>query len=167
MDQIRKKLKSLHNIVPNADFALSSKNNLIETIKMEKGGFIAANNGNLNKIPAFTAPGFWAGFAVMAATIFVVLLLGNIQSPNIAKSIADITSIGESASSFENDINITLQEIKLYGESAKKTSVALYEASSNGPTHINSSLIKKELDTINIDFPNPQEANDLLDQAIL
>ncbi|MCK9187064.1 MAG: hypothetical protein PHS16_02100 [Candidatus Colwellbacteria bacterium] len=167
MNQIIKKLKPLQNIVPDAGFALSSKNTLMNAIKMEKSGFIVAGNNGLTYRPAFTAPGFWAGFAVMAATIFVIILLGNIQNPNIARSISDIASIEENASSFENDINITLQEIKSYGDSAEKTSLALYEASSNGPAHLNSSLIRKELDTIDVDLPDPKKANDLLDQAIL
>jgi hypothetical protein len=42
-------------------------------------------------------------------------------------------------------------------ENRGETSVALYEASSNGPTSINSSLIKKEFDTLNIDLPDPRK----------
>jgi hypothetical protein len=102
----------------------------------------------------------------MAASVIVVVFLSNIRTPNVARSISDIASIDADVAIFEEDIDITLKEIRSYGDSAKKTSVALYEASSNGPSHINSALIKKEFDTLDMELPDPEEANRLLEQAI-
>jgi hypothetical protein len=153
MERLAEKLKALQNIVPDDSFAFSTKFSVLASAR-------PATNVK------FAVPGLWASSAVMAAVILVVVLITNIKSPSVTRSVSEITALESAAVSFENDIDITLKEIRSYGESAAKTSVALYEASSNGPSHINSSLIKKEFDTLNVDFPDPNGANELLEQAI-
>ncbi|MFA5052692.1 MAG: hypothetical protein WC565_01385 [Parcubacteria group bacterium] len=153
MDRLTEKLRLLQNIVPDDDFALSAKFSILASEKPSPSARLAF-------------PKFWIGSVVMAATILVILLIGDIKPPSVTKSVSEIASIDSVAASFEADIDITLKEIRSYGESAEKTSVALYEASSNGPTHMNSSLIKKEFDTLNVTLPDPDEANRLLEQAL-
>jgi hypothetical protein len=153
MERLTEKLKILQHIVPDGDFAFSTKFSVLASARPATG-------------VKFAVPGFWASSAVMAAVILVVVIITNLESPSVTKSVSEITSIESAAASFESDIDITLKEIRSYGESAAKTSVALYEASSNGPTSINSSLIKKEFDTLNIDLPDPEEADKLLEKAI-
>jgi len=154
MERLTEKLNILKNIVPDDDFAFSTKFSILASSRP------AAN-------VKFAVPGFWASSAVMATVILVVVLITNIESPSVTRSVSNITAIESVAASFENDINITLGEIRSYGDSASKTSVALYEASSNGPASINSSIIKKEFDTLNVELPDPEEADRLLEQAIL
>jgi hypothetical protein len=153
MDRLTEKLKMLQSVVPDDDFAFSTRLSVLTSSKSIGHSRIAI-------------PGIWASSAVMAAVVLVVVIITNIKSPSIARSVSEITAIDSIAESFEKDIDITLKEIRSYGESASKTSVALYEASSNGPSHINSSIIKKEFDTLNIELPDPNEADKLLDQAL-
>jgi hypothetical protein len=153
MDRLTEKLKMLQNIVPDDGFAFSTRLSVLTSTKSVSRARIVV-------------PGIWASSAVMAAVVLVVVIITNIQSPSVARSVSEITAIDSIAESFEKDIDITLKEIRSYGESASKTSVALYEASSNGPSHINSSIIKKEFDTLNINIPDPEEVNKLLEQAL-
>ena len=152
MERLTEKLRMMQNIVPDDNFAFSTKFSVL-----------ASARPTAQKV---AVPGFWASSAVMAAVILVVVIITNIKSPSVAKSVSEVTSVDSVASSFENDIDITLKEIRYYGESAAKTSVALYEASSNGPSHINSSIIDKEFDTLEITLPDIEEANNLLDKAL-
>jgi len=154
MDRLTEKLKLLRNIVPNDDFALSTKFSILASEKRtSKTRFVLLN--------------FWPSYAVVAVLVLLVIFIGDIQSPEVEQSIAEITAISTVTTSFESDINITLSEIHAYRDSAVKASTALYEASSNNSIHINPFLIQEEVDTIDASLPNSQKINQLLEQIIL
>lgn len=154
MDYFLRKMRLLKGIVPDADFALSSKMTILSQPQ------------DVRQSVKLVKPEIWAGFAVMATVICLVFFLGNIKAPNVAVSVSDIALLEQDALSFENDINIALKEIHSYKDSAQKTALALHEASSNDPAHINASLIGKELEKLDIDIPEPSEADRLLERAI-
>lgn len=155
MDRLTEKLRLLQNVVPNDDFAFSTKFSILASAQLSPRVKFT-----------FTASRFWVSSAVMVAILLVTILIGNIKAPSVTKSVSEIAAIDSVAASFEDDIDITLKEIRSYSDSAAKTSVALYEASSSEPYHINPSLIKKEFDTLNVTLPDPEEANKLLEEAI-
>jgi len=154
MDRLTEKLKLLRNIVPNDDFALSTKFSILASEKRTPKA-------------RFAFPNFWPSYIIVAALILLVFFIGDIQSPEVERSVAEIATIEAVATSFESDINITLMEIRAYRDSAAKASAALYEASSNNFIHTNPLLIQEELDTLDTSLPNSQKINQLLEQIIL
>jgi len=134
MDRLTEKLKLLRNIVPNDDFVLSTKFSILASKKRTpKAGFVF--------------PNFWSSYAIVATLALLVVFIGDIKPPEVEQSVAEIAAIEVVAASFESDINITLTEIRAYGDSAVKASAALYKASSNDLIH----------------SPTPQEINQLLE----
>ena len=154
MDHLTEKLKLLRNIVPNDDFVLSTKFSILASKKRTpKAGLVFSN--------------FWPSCVVAAALMLLVFFIGDIQSPEVERSVAEIATIEAVAASFESDINITLMEIRAYRDSAAKASAALYEASSNNFIYTNPLLIQEELDTLDTSLPNSQKINQLLEKIIL
>ena len=154
MDRLTEKLKLLRNIVPNDDFALSTKFSILASEKRTpKTRFVLLN--------------FWPSYAVVAVLVLLVIFIGDIQSPEVEQSVAEIAAISTVATSFESDINITLSEIHAYRDSAAKASTALYEASSNNSIHVNPFIIQEEMDALDASLPNSQKINQLLEQIIL
>ena len=154
MDRLTEKLKLLRNIVPNDDFALSTKFSVLTSEKrIPKTRFVLLN--------------FWPSYAVMAVLMLLIIFIGDIQSPEVEQSVAEIAAISTVTTSFESDINITLSEIHAYRDSASKASTALYKASSNNSIHASPFLIQEELDALDASLPNSQKINQLLEQIIL
>ena len=154
MDRLTEKLKLLRNIVPSDDFALSTKFSIFASEK---------------RVPKarFSLPNFWPSYIAVAALILLVIFIGDIQSPEVEQSVAEIATIEAVAASFESDINITLMEIRAYRDSAAKASAALYEASSNNFIYTNPLLIQEELNILDASVPNSQKINQLLEKVIL
>jgi len=134
MDRLTEKLKLLRNIVPDDGFVLSTKFSILASKKRTPKA-------------RFVFPNFWPSYAIVAALALLVIFIGDIKPPEVEQSVAEIAAIEVVAASFESDINITLTEIRAYGDSAAKASAALYKASSNDLIH----------------SPTPQEINQLLE----
>jgi len=122
MDRLTEKLKLLRNIVPDDDFTLSTKFSILASEKRTPR-------------TKFALPNFWPSYAIVAALALLVIFIGDIKPPEVEQSVAEIAAIEVVAASFESDINITLTEIRAYGDSAAKASAALYKASSNDLIH--------------------------------
>lgn len=65
------------------------------------------------------------------------------------------------------DIKITVAEAKYYNDSLQKVAVALDETAKNGPGHLNSSVLEKEINGLNIENPDNTNVNDLLNKLTL
>jgi len=65
------------------------------------------------------------------------------------------------------DIKITVSEAKYYNDSINKVAVALDETAKNGPGHLNSMIIEKEMQGLDINNQNDEDINELLNKLTL
>ncbi len=122
MEHLTDKLKLLKNIVPDDDFALSTKFAIVSAARQPSRNHFYTQ---------FTFPKLWTGSVVMMAIVIVAIFIGNINPPNIATSVLELAALEQTAATFEKDISITLREIRVFDKSAEKTALALREASAN------------------------------------
>lgn len=151
MDNLTEQFQKMRHIVPDDDFTLSAKFSILATIKTDA------------RPKLFAVPNFLTSSIIMATVILTAIVITNINPPSVSDSITSLVEMDTITASFEKDISITMGEIDAYAESAEKTAMALYEASSDAPAHINFSLIQSELDALNIILPKPESVNQFLE----
>lgn len=85
------------------------------------------------------------------ARLLSPVLLSSLDEEKIAKEAGQV------------DIKITIAEAKYYNDSTKKVAVALDETAKNGPGHLNSAIIEKEIGGLDIDSAeNGENIDELL-----
>src|SRR3989338_1947457 len=160
-NELLQNLKSLKGILPRPEFIHQSKMSILSSPRTLKPKWEMVGRGVLAESLNF-------GLSMVLTAAAVVLILGGATS--ILRAVllnslpgVDRESLLTEADNISKDIDIQLNEAEYYAVAAKETSVALKEASLNGPAHANPLLIQNEANAL--DFQNPTNSNidDLLD----
>mgnify|MGYP003392504688 CR=1 FL=1 len=154
MDKIIRELNTLKNISPDVSFA-----------RMSKAAILSTERDSVRRFLPSWMKGAVANASVLALFVFVVVAINALQKPNIASTVSSINDIEKEAAIARNDIDITMEDINSFGESAAKTSLALNEVSSTVPDHLNTSLLKKEMNELKVDSDFSGSINTLLEEA--
>ena len=85
------------------------------------------------------------------ARLLSPLLLSSLDEQKIEKEAGQV------------DIKITIAEAKYYNDSTKKVAIALEETAKNGPGHLNSAIIEKEVGGLDI---NADENGENIDELL-
>jgi hypothetical protein len=95
-------------------------------------------------------------FSKFNAKLLSPVLLSSLDEEKIAKEAGQV------------DIKITIAEAKYYNDSTKKVAIALDETAKNGPGHLNSTIIEKEIKGLNInDGDNGENIDELLNKLTM
>ena len=65
------------------------------------------------------------------------------------------------------DIKITVAEAKYYNDSVRKVAVALDETAQNGPSHLNSSILEKEMLDLDFNGQDSESIDELLNKLTM
>lgn len=145
MRNIEETIKQLKKIEPSQDYKANSlrlilsypQNNenkfSIRLIEVFKFGAALSLTGLLIMISVSDSP------SKFNARLLSPILLSSLDEEKITKEAGQV------------DIKITIAEAKYYNDSTKKVAVALDETAKNGPGHLNSTILEKEIDGLNID----------------
>lgn len=161
--ELLKNLRSLKAIEPSSDYAMRSKMAILNYPRKMAVGLEVAGQGRV-------VQSFNLGLSIVLTAAALVIILGG--TATILRSVlinnlpgADTGGLISEAANITNDIDIKLNEAEYYALAAKETSVALREASLNGPAHTNPLLIEKEAQSLNFDSPTNNKIDDLLNKA--
>ena len=149
-------LKNLRHLRPRQEFMLNSKQIILSTPQtMSPAVFYVRLKESI---------GFALGVAVTAAVLIV--LFSGLYGGRSA-SLAKFQLTQEEAEMSIKRIDVTLDEIQYYAESAKQTSLALSEAAANnGPQTLETTTLEKEIQNLNPEIIKNPQIDDLLNQAI-
>lgn len=94
-------------------------------------------------------------FPSLNARLLAPVLLSNLNEDKIANEAGQV------------DIKITISEAKYYNESSQKVAIALDETAQNGPDHLNSGILQKEIGGLDIKNENTNQIDQLLNELTL
>ncbi len=94
-------------------------------------------------------------FPTLNARLLSPVLLSNLNEEKIKNEAGQV------------DIKITVAEARYYNESFQKVAVALDETAKNGPGHLNSTIIEKEIKGLDIKNENTDNIDRLLNELTL
>ncbi|OGY60922.1 MAG: hypothetical protein A3F99_01685 [Candidatus Colwellbacteria bacterium RIFCSPLOWO2_12_FULL_43_11] len=161
--ELLKNLRSLKAIEPSNDYAMRSKMAILNYPRKVAVGLEIAGQG-------VVVQSFNLGLSMLLTAAVLIIILGG--TATILRSVlinnlpgADTGSLVSEADNITKDIDIKLNEAEYYALAAKETSVALREASLNGPAHANPLLIEREAESLNFDSPTNNKIDDLLNKA--
>lgn len=159
MNNIKQQLKNLGQIEPRPEFILSSRRIILASPQQTSPwvGFSSRLKESLS---------FTFGIAVTAA-VLIMLFSGFYLYNGRSASVANFQLTQKEAEVSIKNIDIALNEIRYYTETAKQTSLALTEAATNNESPDFNQIILEEVPDFNpeIKIINP-EINDLLNQVI-
>lgn len=163
-EQVLEQLNTLRSIVPSPDYARVSRTVILAYPKREiRHGFFGA----------ILTQSMQFGFSIGLVALFLILALSNVTSifhplsePNLAG--IDTNTLSSEAENVNESIDVYIEEAAYFDNIAEKTSVALNEASVNGPDHANPLLIENEIKNIDTGVERSSENIDaLLEQVML
>ena len=150
-------IKQLKKIEPSQDYKshslrliLSSPQNVetklsIKLFEIFKFGAALSLTGLLIMISVSDSP------SKFNAKLLSPVLLSSLDEGKITKEAGQV------------DIKITIAEAKYYNDSTKKVAIALDETAKNGPGHLNSTILEKEIGGLDInDGENGENIDELL-----
>lgn len=144
MQNIEEAIKQLKKIEPSQEYKahslrliLSSPQNIqnkfsIRLLEIFKFGAALGLTGLIIMISVSDSP------SKFNARLLSPVLLSSLDEEKITKEAKQV------------DIKITIAEAKYYNDSTKKVAIALDETAKNGPGHLNSAIIEKEIGGLNI-----------------
>ncbi len=153
------KLGALKALSPDANYAFQTKLSILEAGKL-----------NRNKlVELFTFKNFLNSSLALGLTAVLmgVLVTGGYRylSPAPSLSLADNNALLNEAENVSKDIDIHLREAEYYASAARKTNLALNEASGGDYGHLNNTLIEREAGNIDIGSPVNRDVDALLNEA--
>lgn len=153
------KLAALKTIQPDANYALQTKLSVLEADKLSRNRFI-----ELFTFKNFVNSSLALG---LTAVLMAILATGGYKylSPASSLSVADDDALIAEAETISKDIDIHLREAEYFASAARKTNLALNEASINSYGHLNDRVIEREAVNINIESPVNRNIDDLLNEA--
>src|SRR3989344_8759728 len=161
--ELLKNLRSLKAIEPSNDYAMRSKMAILNYPRKMAVGLEIAGQG-------VVVQSFNFGLSMILTAVTLIIILGG--ATTVLRSLlinslpgVDTSGLISEAANVNKDIDIKLSEAEYYAVAAKETSVALREASSNGPAHANPLLIEKEAESFNFDNPQNSKIDDLLNAS--
>lgn len=95
-------------------------------------------------------------FSKFNARLLSPILLASLDEEKITKEAGQV------------DIKITIAEAKYYNDSTKKVAIALDETAKNGPGHLNSAILEKEIGGLDINGgENGENIDELLNKLTM
>lgn len=153
MTPFEKQLKELQKIKPSQGFASMCREDILSS---------AISVKPVIKLDVWRNLGL--SFSLALTALLIVFITNNAALSSY--SIADMEDFEKETELSQKQINITIAEINYHSDLASKTALALTEASTEGPAHLNQNLLMKEIENLKIDSKN-NNIDSLLDQAIL
>jgi len=158
--ELIKNLKSLKGIEPDAGFVSRSRMAILSCPKRMSVGLEVAGHGVL-------AQSFNFGMSMVLTAVTLMLVLGGATAFLRTVFINNLPGLDTEgllteAQNITKDIDIELREAEYYAVTAKETSVALREASANGPAHTNPLLIEREAQGLEFQDPTNNDIDELL-----
>jgi hypothetical protein len=157
--ELIQKLKILKSVVPRAEFAEKSKMSIFSSPRILTPKWAI-------RVREALAEGFNFGLSMVLTAIVLLIILSGTTAIRMALLNnfpgVDASSLSREASQISKDIDIQLSEAEYYAVNAKKASVALREASGNGPAHTNPLLIENEINSLNFENPTDRKIDYLL-----
>jgi len=149
-------ITTLKPVSPSPEFAHHSKSIILQSPRTLTGKILRVFS--LNK---FTAQ---AGLSLAFAGLLIALITGSTSG---LRSIPDIDSAGITLEAREimKNIDIRLEEASYFIATADAARFALNDASENGPTHTNATIIQHESDSFEFNNPTNSHIDDLLKEA--
>ena len=157
MDSLEKQLKKLQSISPDASFASSSRASILSTRKEyeRKVAFFSVVK-NVGLSLSITT----AAFALLVAVNFL-----RVNNP-VTSAVASLDEIEAEKQVIDQNVVAAKNEADFLNSSNRKTSMALTEAAGSSPSHLNPTVINKEIEKIDsVDFDKKDEIKNLLDKA--
>lgn len=159
-NELIQNLKSLKGITPRAEFVHQSKMSILSSPRVLQPKWEVVGKGVLAESLNF-------GLSMALTAVALVIILGG--ATTILRAIflnnlpgVDTQNLLTEADNISKDIDIQLNEAGYYAVTAKETSIALKEASLNGPAHINPLLIENEARGLYFEDPTNNNIDDLL-----
>ncbi len=160
MEPLIKILEELRAISPRADFHSHSKSAILSASQKQRTAIWA----RLMSASQYTGALVFASLLMFAVLGGFSLIKNSFFSPAILSSL-DADKLNQEIRGL--DSKIRLSEIKYYEDSINTVSVALNEASHNGPGHLNSSLIQQEANSVNTTETSNKNIEELLNELVL
>lgn len=149
---IIQKLKRLKSVKPEKEFILKSRR-LVLAVPQKR--------------PIFAFSWIWAG---VLAAVFLLVAVSAISTNSLLRNgYATLINPEDISQEFDNlTINIQLRQISYQQNVNSAIASALNEISDSGPRHLKTSLLEKELDTLDINggLDKQKQINELLDKVI-
>ncbi len=157
------KLEALKAITPDANYAFQTKLSILES-----GNLIHKLDRN-RLIELFTFRSFINSSLALGLTAVLVgiLITGGYKylAPAPSLSLADNNALLAEAETIRKDIDIHLREVEYYASAARKTDLALNDASISNYGHLSDRIIEREAQKIDVGSPVNQNVNELLNEA--
>ena len=162
MNNIEETIKQLKRIEPSQEYKARSLG-LILSSPQNNGNIFSLNffAGSAREILKFGAALSLTGllitisvsdsFSRFNARLLSPVLLASLDEEKITKEAGQV------------DIKITIAEAKYYNDSTRKVAIALDETAKNGPGHLNSSILEKEIGGLDI---NNGEGGEDIDELL-
>jgi len=160
MKNIEEAIKQLKKVEPSQEYRanslrliLSSPQNIenkfsIRLLEVFKFGAALSLTGAIIMISISDSP------SKFNAKLLSPVLLSSLDGEKIAKEAGQV------------DIKITIAEAKYYNDSTRKVAIALDETAKNGPGHLNSAILEKEISGLDINSDGNEENIDELLQKL-
>ncbi len=163
-NHITEQLKKLRTIVPDEQYARSSRQIILST----RPAIITPHL----KAYHFISQTFNTGLSIVLTSLFFVLAFTSATTFLSVALAPELPGIGSDsliveADTLLKDIDINLSEARYFEVSARQTITALREASTNGPGYINPILIEQEAGDLEFESLTDETIDGLLEQIIL
>ncbi len=161
MKNIEEIIRQLKKTEPEKEYTVNSLNLILANPQNPKNKFTFSLADILKYSVAMGLTGILIIFSLSDAFLG---LNAKILSPILLSSL-DEQKLKNEAS--QVDIKISISEAKYYNDSINKVAVALNETAQNGPDHLNSAIIQKEIQGLDINNQNDKNIDDLLNKLTL
>lgn len=161
MQKIEEAIKQLKNISPSGEYQAESLRMILSYPQNPQKSF---SIGLFDMFKFGAALGLAGMLIMISVTDLFPSLNARLLSPVLLSNL-DEQKIQNEAN--QVDIRITVAEAKYYSDSLTKVAVALDETAKNGPGHLNSAILEKEMSGLNIDQQKNDNINDLLNKLTL
>lgn len=157
MNNIEETIKQLKKIEPSQEYKARSLGLILSSPQ---------NNGNIFSLNFFEILKFGAALSLTGLLITISVsdsfsrFNARLLSPVLLASLDEEKITNEAG---QVDIKITIAEAKYYNDSTRKVAIALDETAKNGPGHLNSSILEKEIGGLDI---NSNENGENIDELL-
>ncbi|MBZ1348966.1 MAG: hypothetical protein KY053_01915 [Candidatus Liptonbacteria bacterium] len=157
MEKIINQIKQLKKIQPEKDFIIKSRRLIFATPQVSQNNFYS-------KI-YFIVEKFGVSVSMALVVIIMILIIGEFESAPPA--FTGLDSVNQEAETLNQNINITLNEIHNFTETARKTNLVLNQATKDILLNEGEDNIDEEIRRMKLEFEQNQDIEKLLNEAIL
>ena len=162
MQNIEESIKQLKKIEPSREYKAKSLRLILSSPQNAERGFSIRFFEILKFGAALSLTGLLIvisvsdSFSKFNARLLSPVLLASLDEEKITKEAGQV------------DIKITIAEAKYYNDSTKKVAIALDETAKNGPGHLNSAILEKEIGELDMNSgENGENIDELLNKLTM